>query len=113
MIGTEDTAAAAWLADLYKPLDAPVELMDVASAEMVKLASNALLATRITFINEIATVCETTGADITRVSRAIGLDHRLGPHFLKAGLGYGGSCFPKAPGRCAPWPATPATPSNC
>ncbi|MFD5974382.1 UDP-glucose dehydrogenase family protein [Streptomyces bacillaris] len=95
VIGTEDTAAAAWLADLYKPLDAPVELMDVASAEMVKLASNALLATRITFINEIATVCETTGADITRVSRAIGLDHRLGPHFLKAGLGYGGSCFPK------------------
>ncbi len=95
VIGTEDTAAAAWLADLYKPLDAPVELMDVASAEMVKLASNALLATRITFINEIATVCEATGADITRVSRAVGLDHRLGPHFLKAGLGYGGSCFPK------------------
>ncbi len=96
VIGTsEGDKAAAWVTALYKPLNSPIELMDVASAEMVKLASNALLATRITFINEIATVCEATGADIGHVSRAVGLDHRLGPHFLKAGLGYGGSCFPK------------------
>ncbi|WP_432072664.1 UDP-glucose dehydrogenase family protein [Streptomyces wuyuanensis] len=95
VIGASDDAVARWVAGLYGRLDSPVELMDVASAEMVKLASNALLATRITFINEIATVCEATGADIGHVSRAVGLDHRLGPHFLKAGLGYGGSCFPK------------------
>lgn len=95
VIGASDDTVARWVADLYQRLDSPVELMDVASAEMVKLASNALLATRITFINEIATVCEATGADIGHVSRAVGLDHRLGPHFLKAGLGYGGSCFPK------------------
>src|SRR4029450_12754317 len=68
---------------------------DVASAEMVKLASNAFLATRISFINEIANVCEATGADVEAVARGIGLDHRLGPHFLRAGIGYGGSCFPK------------------
>ncbi|MET8299269.1 UDP-glucose/GDP-mannose dehydrogenase family protein, partial [Streptomyces sp. NPDC005180] len=95
VIGASDAGVARWVADLYGAVDSPVELMDVASAEMVKLASNALLATRITFINEIATVCEATGADIGHVSRAVGLDHRLGPHFLKAGLGYGGSCFPK------------------
>lgn len=95
VIGASDDTTATWVAALYSALDSPVERMDVASAEMVKLASNALLATRITFINEIATVCEATGADIGHVSRAVGLDHRLGPHFLQAGLGYGGSCFPK------------------
>ncbi|WP_081237322.1 UDP-glucose dehydrogenase family protein [Streptomyces viridosporus] len=95
VIGASDEATAHWVRDLYDGIDAPVEIMDVASAEMVKLASNALLATKITFINEIAAVCEATGADIQRVSRAVGMDHRLGPHFLDAGLGYGGSCFPK------------------
>ena len=68
---------------------------DVASAEMIKLASNALLSTRISFINEIASVCELVGADVVDVAHGIGLDQRLGPHFLKAGLGFGGSCFPK------------------
>ena len=68
---------------------------DVASAEMVKLASNAFLMTRVSFINEIANVCEATGADVVAVAEAVGLDHRLGPHFLRAGIGYGGSCFPK------------------
>jgi UDPglucose 6-dehydrogenase len=68
---------------------------DVASAEMIKLASNAFLMTRISFINEIANVCEVTGADVVSVAEGIGLDHRLGPHFLRAGIGYGGSCFPK------------------
>ena len=68
---------------------------DVASAEMIKYASNAFLATKISFINEIANVCEATGADVTVVAQGMGLDHRIGPHFLQAGIGYGGSCFPK------------------
>jgi UDPglucose 6-dehydrogenase len=83
------------VARLYEFVDAPILRCDVASAEMVKLASNAFLATRISFINEIANVCEATGADVEAVARGIGLDHRLGPHFLRAGIGYGGSCFPK------------------
>jgi UDPglucose 6-dehydrogenase len=83
------------VARLYTFVEAPVLRCDVASAEMVKLASNAFLATRISFINEIANVCEATGADVEAVARGIGLDHRLGPHFLRAGIGYGGSCFPK------------------
>jgi UDPglucose 6-dehydrogenase len=68
---------------------------DVASAEMIKYASNAFLATKISFINEIANVCEATGADVIVVARGMGLDRRIGPHFLQAGIGYGGSCFPK------------------
>ncbi len=68
---------------------------DVASAEMVKLASNAFLATKISFINEIANVCEETGADVVEVARGMGLDDRIGPKFLQAGIGFGGSCFPK------------------
>jgi UDPglucose 6-dehydrogenase len=80
---------------LHEKLDAPVVRSDVASAEMIKLAANAFLMTRISFINEIANVCELVGADVEEVARGIGLDHRLGPHFLRAGIGYGGSCFPK------------------
>ncbi|MGW2932136.1 UDP-glucose dehydrogenase family protein [Streptomyces sp. NPDC001156] len=95
VIGTADDATAGLLTELHAGVDGPVQRMDVASAEMVKLASNALLATKITFINEIATVCEATGADVTHVADAVGMDHRLGRHFLNAGLGYGGSCFPK------------------
>jgi UDPglucose 6-dehydrogenase len=95
VVGASDAATAELVQELHEGVNGPVEVMDVASAEMVKLASNALLATKISFINEIATVCESTGADIEEVAKAIGMDHRLGPHFLKAGLGYGGSCFPK------------------
>jgi UDPglucose 6-dehydrogenase len=80
---------------LYAGLEAPVVRTDVASAEMIKLAANAFLMTRISFINEIANVCEAVGADVVEVARGVGLDHRLGPHFLRAGIGYGGSCFPK------------------
>jgi UDPglucose 6-dehydrogenase len=80
---------------LYRGIDAPVVRSDVASAEMIKLAANAFLMTRISFINEIANVCEAVGADVVEVAEGIGLDHRLGPHFLRAGIGYGGSCFPK------------------
>jgi UDPglucose 6-dehydrogenase len=80
---------------LYGGIEAPIVRTDVASAEMIKLAANAFLMTRISFINEIANVCEAVGADVVEVARGIGLDHRLGPHFLRAGIGFGGSCFPK------------------
>jgi UDPglucose 6-dehydrogenase len=83
------------VARLFDPLGAPLVRTDVASAEMIKLASNAALVTRISFINEIANVCELVGADVQEVARGVGLDHRIGPHFLRAGIGYGGSCFPK------------------
>jgi len=83
------------VAALYAPLETTIVRTDVASAEMVKLASNAFLTTRISFINEIANVCELVGADVVDVARGIGLDHRLGPHFLRAGVGWGGSCFGK------------------
>jgi UDPglucose 6-dehydrogenase len=80
---------------LHKALGAPIVRMDVPSAEMVKLAANAYLATRISFINEIANVCELVGADVEEVAKGMGLDRRIGTHYLRAGLGYGGSCFPK------------------
>jgi UDPglucose 6-dehydrogenase len=83
------------VAALYEPLDAAVVRTDVASAEMIKLASNAFLATKISFINEIANVSEELGANVDEVARGMGLDTRIGPQFLKAGLGFGGSCFPK------------------
>jgi UDPglucose 6-dehydrogenase len=83
------------VAELHAGVDAPVVRADVNSAEMIKLAANAFLVTRISFINEIANVCELVGADVLRVAEGVGLDHRLGPHFLRAGLGWGGSCFPK------------------
>jgi UDPglucose 6-dehydrogenase len=81
--------------ELYAPLNAPLVRTDVASAEMIKLAANAFLATKISFINEIANVCEETGADVVEVARGMGLDGRIGPKFLQAGIGYGGSCFTK------------------
>ena len=83
------------VAALYEPLVAAVVRTDVASAEMIKLASNAFLTTRVSFINEIANVCELVGADVVDVAKGVGLDHRLGPHFLRAGVGWGGSCFGK------------------
>ena len=88
-----------WAADavaaLYEPLGGELVRTDVASAEMIKLASNAFLATKISFINEIANVSELVGADVTEVARGMGLDDRIGAAFLRAGIGYGGSCFPK------------------
>jgi UDPglucose 6-dehydrogenase len=80
---------------LHAGIDAPIVRADVNSAEMIKLAANAFLVTRISFINEIANVCELVGADVQHVAAGIGLDHRLGPYFLRAGIGWGGSCFPK------------------
>src|ERR671933_110267 len=81
--------------DLYAPLDAPLVRTDIRSAEMIKLASNAFLATKISFINEIANVCDEVGADVVEVAKGMGLDNRIGPKFLQAGIGFGGSCFPK------------------
>jgi len=87
--------AADAIAAAYEPLGGEIVRTDVASAEMIKLASNAFLATKISFINEIANVCEGVGADVSEVARGMGLDGRIGPQFLQAGIGYGGSCFPK------------------
>ena len=93
--GEDARAFADRVESLYEPLGAPVIRTDVASAEMVKLASNAFLATKISFINEIANVSEELGADVAEVARGMGLDERIGDRFLQAGIGYGGSCFPK------------------
>jgi UDPglucose 6-dehydrogenase len=95
VLGAEDWAAAEAVAALYAPLDAPTLITDCRSAEMVKYAANAFLATKISFINEVARVCERLGADVTVVAEGMGLDPRIGPRFLHAGLGFGGSCFPK------------------
>jgi UDPglucose 6-dehydrogenase len=95
VVGDEGDWAGDAVVDLYAPLDAPLVRTDIASAEMIKLAANAFLATKISFINEIANVCEETGADVLEVARGMGLDQRIGTHFLKPGVGFGGSCFPK------------------
>jgi UDPglucose 6-dehydrogenase len=95
VVGDDGGWAGDAVVALYAPLQAPLVRTDVASAEMVKLASNAFLATKISFINEIANVCEETGADVVEVARGMGLDERIGSKFLQAGIGFGGSCFPK------------------
>jgi UDPglucose 6-dehydrogenase len=95
VIGAYDPADTEAVAALYANVDTPLIRTDVASAEMIKYASNAFLATKISFINEIANVCEEVGADVSVVSEGMGLDERIGSHFLRPGIGYGGSCFPK------------------
>jgi len=98
VIGAEDSQAAAILRDLYRPLyliETPFVITDVVTAEMIKYASNAFLATKISFINEIARLCEALGADVHDVARGMGLDNRIGRKFLHPGPGFGGSCFPK------------------
>jgi UDPglucose 6-dehydrogenase len=90
-----DAEAGDLVASIYEPLGGEIVRTDVASAEMIKLASNAFLATKISFVNEIANVCEEVGADVAEVARGMGLDQRIGSSFLRAGIGYGGSCFPK------------------
>jgi len=95
VFGSHDGSAAQAVADLYKALKARILITDLYTAEMIKYASNAFLATRISFINEIARICERVDADVKVVSEGMGLDRRIGPLFLDAGIGYGGSCFPK------------------
>ena len=95
VIGAFTAADADAVAELHAGIDAPIVRSDVASAEMIKLAANAALMTRISFINEIANVCEATGADVVKVAEGIGYDRRIGKSFLRAGVGFGGSCFPK------------------
>src|SRR4051795_3101618 len=95
VVGDEGDWAGDAVAELYAPLDAPLVRTDIKSAEMVKLASNAFLAAKISFINAIANGCEETGADVVEVAKGMGLDARIGPKFLQAGIGFGGSCFPK------------------
>ncbi|MCL6634048.1 MAG: UDP-glucose/GDP-mannose dehydrogenase family protein [Alicyclobacillus herbarius] len=95
VFGVTDAHGEAALRALHQGLNAPVLVTDTATAEMMKYASNAFLATKISFINEIANICARTGADVSQVALGMGLDPRIGPAFLRAGLGYGGSCFPK------------------
>jgi len=95
VVGDDGDWAGDAVVALYAPLDAPLVRTDVKSAEMIKLAANAFLATKISFINEIANVCEEVGADVAEVAKGMGLDERIGPQFLRPGIGYGGSCFPK------------------
>ncbi len=95
IIGANTDEAAQIMINLYRPLKRPIIVTDVRSAEMIKYASNGFLATKIAFINEIATLCEKVGADIELVSHGMGMDKRINPMFLKAGAGFGGSCFPK------------------
>src|SRR5512136_511662 len=95
VLGSLDKEAANKVAELHLPLRAPIVVTDLRTAEMIKYASNAFLATKISFINEIANICEALGADVKEVAAGMGYDPRIGKHFLDAGLGYGGSCFPK------------------
>ncbi|MFC2064208.1 UDP-glucose dehydrogenase family protein [Chloroflexota bacterium] len=95
VLGSQHRDAAEKVAQLHLPLRAPIVITDLRTAEMIKYASNAFLATKISFINEIANICEALGADVKEVAAGMGYDKRIGPSFLDAGLGWGGSCFPK------------------
>jgi UDPglucose 6-dehydrogenase len=95
VLGSLDQHASEAVAQLYLPLRKPIVMTDLRTAEMIKYASNAFLATKISFINEIAIICEKLGADVMEVAQGMGFDKRIGHHFLQAGIGYGGSCFPK------------------
>lgn len=95
VIGSDDEESANQIEELFKPLQLPIVKTDRRSAEMIKYAANAFLAVKISYINEIANLCDELGADVNAVANGIGLDHRIGRAFLNAGIGYGGSCFPK------------------
>jgi len=95
VLGVESERARNLLIDLYRPLNVPIVVTNIASAELIKHASNAFLATKISFINAVANLCDRVGADVEQVAYGMGLDRRIGPEFLKAGVGYGGFCFPK------------------
>ena len=95
VIGVESEKAKAIMTELYQPLNAPMVFTDIKSAEIIKHASNSFLAAKISFINSVANICEKVGADVIKVSEGMGLDRRISKDFLEAGIGYGGSCFPK------------------
>lgn len=95
VLGVKSEQAMTLLVELYAPLNAPLLITDINSAELIKHASNAFLAMKISYANALSALCDAAGADINKVTKGIGLDHRIGPEFLKAGIGYGGSCFPK------------------
>jgi UDPglucose 6-dehydrogenase len=95
IVGVESKKAREWMTDLYRPLKAPLLFTDINSAEIIKHASNSYLATKISFINAIANVCDAAKADVEQVAAGMGLDRRIGKEFLNAGIGFGGSCFPK------------------
>lgn len=95
VIGTDSQRAAGMMSEVYRPLNAPIVITDPASAEMIKYASNCFLATKVSFINAIANICDVVGADVKEVSLGMGYDKRIGFEFLRAGPGFGGSCFPK------------------
>lgn len=95
VIGVESDRARQLLEDIYRPLKRPIVVTDLSTAELIKHAANAFLSTKISFINMVSDVCEAVGADVVRVAEGIGMDSRIGPQFLKAGIGFGGSCFPK------------------
>ena len=95
VLGSKNPRAVDMIEELYAPLRCPIVKTDIRTAEMIKYASNAFLAAKISFINEIANICEKVGADVIDVARGMGLDNRIGPKFLNAGIGWGGSCFPK------------------
>ena len=95
VVGCSNKAAGQMVAELYEPLDAPIIITDILSAEMIKYTSNAFLALKISFINEIANICDEVGADIKEVVAGVGMDGRINPAFFGAGIGFGGSCFPK------------------
>lgn len=95
IIGSESEQAAATISSLYAQINAPIFVTTPKTAEMIKYASNAFLATKISYVNELSRLCEALEVDVSDVTKGMGMDHRIGPHFLKAGIGYGGSCFPK------------------
>ncbi|MBN2536884.1 UDP-glucose/GDP-mannose dehydrogenase family protein [candidate division WOR-3 bacterium] len=95
VVGVESDRARKLMEEVYAPIDAPLVFTDLASAELIKHASNAFLAMKISFANALAVVCESSGADVRQVTRGVGMDKRIGPAFLNAGVGYGGFCFPK------------------
>jgi len=95
VVGVESAKAKQIITKLYKPLGRPILITNIKSAELIKHASNAFLATKISFINALARICDCVGADVNQVAQGMGLDNRIGRHFLHAGIGYGGSCFPK------------------
>ena len=95
VIGTSSVEAEAVMRDLYRSLDAPIVVTDVRTSEMIKYAANAFLATKISFMNEIANICDLVGVDVKAVGSGIGFDHRIGAQFMSPGIGFGGSCFPK------------------